>query len=84
MKKRTSHSLFKRIPVIKDQAARIELGRAHLLVSLLSFALFLTLSMSLQPNYMPNVPLTITAIILLIIVGLFSFSVAATLYVRKK
>ena len=84
MKKRQTRFVFKRIPTIKDQAARTELGRAHLLVALLAFALFLTLVMSLEPDYTPNAPLTLTASVLLILVGLFSLAVAARLYGSKK
>lgn len=79
-----THSVFKRIPQIQSQDARIELGRAHLLVALLATALCLMLIMSLQPSYVPNMLLTYIASGLLFIVGLFSLGVALSLYAKRK
>lgn len=82
--KPTTHSIFKRIPALKDRHAVIELGRAHLLIALLAFALLLTLAMSLQPYYVPNRELTIIAIVLLALVGAFSLAVAVALYTKRQ
>jgi hypothetical protein len=83
MKKHT-HSLFSRIPTIKDVQTRRELGRAHLLVALLALALILTLAMNLMPGYAPSVGLSVTAMILLLFVGVFSLGVAVALYSKRK
>lgn len=77
-------SIFKRIPKINDKQARTELGRAHLLVALLSFALLLTLVMNLQPDYSPDSTLTGIASALLVFVGLFSLAVSIKLYGSRK
>lgn len=84
MKKKATHSVLKHIPPVKDAALRKELARAHLLVALLAFALLLTLGATLMPSYAADVSLSITAMILLGIVGLFSLSIAVMLYVRHR
>lgn len=83
-KKNTTASLFTRVKTIKDVQARIELGRAHLIITVLSFALLLTLIFNLHPEFTPDPALTYAAAILLLLVGLFSFFVSAYLYTSKR
>lgn len=79
-----SSTVFKRIPAIKDRETRIELGRAHLLVALLAFALFFVLATELVPGFTPNVTLVEIAGALLVLVGLFSLAVVVRLYTFRK
>ena len=84
MASRSNRSVFKRILKIKDEEIRTELGRAHLLVALLAFALFMTLAMVLQPNFIPDKVLSTIAMVMLVVIGFFSLTVAVRLAVLKK
>ncbi len=81
MRKKKSF-IFERVPRIRDEAVRIELSRAHLLVSLLAVALILTLVIGLVPGYVPDKTLTGIAIALLVLVGIFSLYLGVA--VRKR
>lgn len=69
-KKRPDHSVFKRIPKIKDAGIRAELSRAHLMVALLSLALAASV-----PLVTGTGVLSLAVIVALALVSLFSLAV---------
>jgi hypothetical protein len=66
---------FRRVSVIKDKQARIEISRAHTMVALLSLLSILLLTMLFMAVSLPTV-LVALAIVLLALVALFSIGIS--------
>jgi hypothetical protein len=69
---------------IKDKVLRNELARAHGMIILLVAALMLILGISNTSDTTFDPTLTLTAIILLGVVGLLSLSVIASILTKRK
>ena len=81
-KKSTNSGIFRRISGIKQPEALAEIGRAHLIIVLLSACLIMTLFILLTTKLV-SPALINTAAILIGLTGLFSFTITLSIFSQR-